>query len=184
MTTRAFKTIPAKYNIFQSSNIMLHLHSLLILLAIIIASTTTEAFQRILPCSNRISRVTPRLFDSKEDEIAKLEDQLRKLKEEKEREQASVIAVLDETEQLEEVPLEMFLTEQWKQQEADAEEGLSSGGGLTNILYAVGAALLIALFSQVPIGQEDLSKYSVGTSPPVEQIDLGDLNRARRSGDL
>ena len=108
-----------------------------------------------------------------------MEEQLRKLKEGEE-DASRVDTESKEEEKLEDVPLEMFLTEQWKEQEAD---GSSSGGGISVVLYAIAAVLGLVLFSQVPIGQEDLSKYSVGNSPS-EQIDLGDLNRARRSGDL
>ena len=123
-----------------------------------------------------------RLQNSKEDEIAKLEEQLKKLK----NEAATYIDQPEEKqpapEPAEEVPIELFLSEQWKEQEAagSAEEG---GGGLTTILAGVGLALFLVLFSQVPIGQEDLSKYSA-IKAPTEQIDLGDLNRARKSGDL
>lgn len=160
-------------------------------LAVVVLSTTTHAFS-IHSIHQIARRTTSHLFDSKEQEIAKLEEQLRKLKEEKEKEETTATSSIamtqggdDEEDILKDVPLEMFLTEQWKAQQRETDtENPSSGGGLTNILLAIGAVVVIALFSQIPIGQEDLSKYSVGNSPAVEQIDLGDLNRARRSGDL
>lgn len=140
---------------------------------------SAEALQTVVRTSQTTSRVSP-LRMSKEEEIAKLEEQLRKLKEENKTEQTDVNST-EEKEKSEVVPLDMFLTEQWKEQE---RVGSSSGVGFSGILYAVAAVLALALFSQVPVGQEDLSKYSVGNSPAAEQIDLGDLNRARRSGDL
>ena len=156
-----------------------------------------QAFQPPHPVSSSTTVTLPdrsfhrrlsKLFESKDDEIAKLEEQLRKLKEEKEVEAETISYDSDIPVPDEDVPLEMFLTEQWKVQQkssaVSSSAGDGEGGGLTTILYAVGAVALLLLFSQVPIGQEDLSKYSVGSSPSVEQIDLGDLNRARRSGDI
>jgi uncharacterized protein HemX len=120
---------------------------------------------------------------NKDDEIAKLEEQLKRLKEEK--------AVLEQQQQPEEeleeqVDIEMFLSEEWKEKEV-AEKGTNDGGagtGLVGVLGAIALALGFVLFSQVPIGQEDLSKYSA-IKAPTQQIDLGDKNRARSSiGDL
>lgn len=161
---------------------MVHFYGFSILLAVVLSA---RALQSVKYPSNRIVRLTPRLFESTDDEIAQLEEKLRKLKREKEKQEVAVNTITEPAEKLEEVPLEMFLTEQWKEKDAaTSSDGQSSSGSLSNILYAVGAAVVIALFSQIPIGQEDLSKYSIGSSPPSEQIDLGDLNRARRSGDL
>lgn len=69
-------------------------------------------------------------------------------------------------------PYEELLSEQWKSRE-------NKGGiDLSDILVkgASAVAILIGLvaFSQVPIGQEDLDKYS--TAKPSMSIDLGDLN--------
>eukprot|EP00429_Kryptoperidinium_foliaceum_P008340 CAMPEP_0176011868 /NCGR_PEP_ID=MMETSP0120_2-20121206/5503_1 /TAXON_ID=160619 /ORGANISM="Kryptoperidinium foliaceum, Strain CCMP 1326" /LENGTH=111 /DNA_ID=CAMNT_0017344739 /DNA_START=79 /DNA_END=410 /DNA_ORIENTATION=+ len=91
-----------------------------------------EGFQTICRPSPRILSRKTSLLESKDDEIAKLEEQLRKLKEEKEKE-ADVAAVStsdDVADQLEDVSLEMFLTEQWKTQESQTEEN-SSGGGFS-----------------------------------------------------
>lgn len=151
----------------------------LLFLATLCFVRSVEAFHINLHSRSSLPWRQGQLRNSKEEEIAKLEEQLRKLKEGKE-DASSVDTESKEEEKLEDVPLEMFLTEQWKEQEAD---GSSSGGGITVVLYVIAAVLGLVLFSQVPIGQEDLSKYSVGNSPS-EQIDLGDLNRARRSGDL
>jgi hypothetical protein len=148
-----------------------------VLLAIV--GFSAEALQTVCRPSPTLSRVGP-LRDSKEEEIAKLEEQLRRLKEENKAEQPAY-GVAEDEEKFDDVPLDMFMTERWKIQEA---ESAGSSGGFSGVLYAVAAVLALALFSQVPVGQEDLSKYSVGNSPAAEQIDLGDLNRARRSGDL
>ena len=125
-----------------------------------------------------------------DDEIAQLEEQLRRLKEEKAAQQQSTTTSSSVPSQrldsimggssAEEVPIEMFLSEGWKEKEAT--QGESSGGGvLTTVLGAVALTIFLAVFAQVPIGQEDLSKYSA-IRAPTEQIDLGDLNRARNSG--
>ncbi|KAL3918813.1 MAG: hypothetical protein SGARI_007359, partial [Bacillariaceae sp.] len=133
--------------------------------------------------SNKRKVVRPwTLHSSKDDEIAKLEEQLQKLKEAKEAEASTVEATSPSdqaTEDEEEVDIGMFLSEGWKEKET-AESG---GGGLTGIIGAVALVLGLLAFSQVPIGQEDLSKYSA-IKAPTEQIDLGDLNRARNAGDL
>jgi len=152
---------------------------------------SVEGFQTIfLPSSSSSSRATVTttsksrmgpLYDSKAEEIAKLEEQLRKLKEEKEEEVVDAKSKDDE-EELEDITLEMFMTERWKREEA--QENAPKEGGFSGILYGVAAVLALALFSQVPIGQEDLSKYSTGNPGAAQQIDLGDLNRARRSGDI
>lgn len=153
--------------------------ALLILFASQFLAATS--FQQIVGYKSRARQNLSTVFESKDDEIAELEEKLKRLKEEKVGE-AIVAETIGSEEDVGEVPLDMFLTEQWKESEANKEA--SSGGGFTNVLYGIGAALVVVLFSQIPIGQEDLSKYSVGSTPAVEQIDLGDLNRARRAGDL
>lgn len=119
------------------------------------------------------------LFGSKEEEIAKLEEQLKKLKDDTEASEASsqVATVVEATEQ---ISLDLFLSEQWKEKEA-AEEGSSSG--LTGILGAVGLGLALLVFSQISFGNEALSQYSANLRNPDTQVNLGDINRAR-GGDL
>lgn len=124
-----------------------------------------------------------------DDEIAKLEEQLKKLKQDKAAAQGTLsspvpaqgLDSINSGLSSEEVPIEMFLSEGWK--EKDATQDGSDGGGaiLASVLGAVALAVFLAVFAQVPIGQEDLSKYSA-IRAPTEQIDLGDLNRARSSG--
>ncbi|KAG7371810.1 hypothetical protein IV203_017952 [Nitzschia inconspicua] len=171
-----------------------------------LSSITTEAF--LYPLS--VTRITSSshskaihgplsrgwtIYSSKDEEIARLEEQLKRLKEEKEAQEgldaslqngqvsvAATTSVAEEEE--EEVSIDMFLSEGWKEKEAVESSGGGSGGTLTTLLGALALVVGIAVFSQVPIGQEDLSKYSA-IKAPTEQIDLGDLNRARNSmGDL
>ncbi|CAJ1943599.1 unnamed protein product [Cylindrotheca closterium] len=116
----------------------------------------------------------------KEEEIAKLEEQLKKLREEAD--QGEEGAVDDGAQAAPEaevvVPEAMFLSEGWK--EAEESEG---SGMLTKVLGAIGLAVVLAIFSQVPIGQDDYSKYSE-VKASTGTIDLGDINRARNAGDL
>ena len=120
---------------------------------------------------------------NKDDEIAKLEEQLKKLKEEKSpvrKEEAEA------EEELEDIKIGMFLSEGWK--EGDKVEEDSSGGIIGNVLKAVGVVVALIVFSQIPVGTEDLSKYSVPiksaleNSAKVTSVDLGDVNRVKNSG--
>jgi uncharacterized protein HemX len=132
---------------------------------------------------------------SNDDEIAKLEEQLKRLKEareaeNKQQEQGGAGSVQVVAEDEEEVPIEMFLSEGWKEKEvasAADSESESRGGLLTGIAAVAALIVGIGLFSQVPIGQEDLSRYSA-IKAPTQQIDLGDLNKEARTrsamGDL
>ena len=123
--------------------------------------------------------------DDKEQEIAKLEEQLRKLKAEaaEEGEQTSpngtAVTPAEEV-----VPEAMFLSEGWK--EVENEESSEGSGTLKTVLSAVGLAVFLAVFSQIPVGQEDYTKYSA-VKANTEKIDLGDRNRTRtvrRNGDV
>jgi hypothetical protein len=140
-----------------------------------------EAFMSPLPqgmISTSLLRQS-NLFGSKEEEIAKLEEQLKKLKEDTETSGASSqVATAVEAE--EEISLDLFLSEQWKEKET-AEEGSSSN--LTAILGAVGLGLALLVFSQISVGNEGLSQYSANLQNPDTQVNLGDINRAR-GGDL
>jgi hypothetical protein len=118
-------------------------------------TTTTTTLSRRPPSSVSSTR----LFasdDDREKEIAKLEEQLKLLKQEK---SATVTAnAAEEEEVVEEVPIEMFLSEGWKETENVAAGEQSRGGMLTTILGAVAVVIFLVGFSQIPIGQEDLSK--------------------------
>jgi TolA-binding protein len=130
-------------------------------------------------------------MSSKEEEIAELEAKLRQLKQEtlQQQEQAvkppsvasTTFSKKKEEEEDFEVPEDIMLSERWKETVVDS----SDGGGASPLVTALGAVALViglAFFAQVPIGQEDLSKYTAIET--TTQIDLGDLNRARKAGDL
>lgn len=127
-----------------------------------------------------------RLAASKEDEIRALEEKLQRLKEEAVEEEETAVVVEEEENVVtlnDQAVYTELLTEQWKEDEV-ASEG---GGALKSVATAfavIGVLVGLALFSQVPVGQEDLSRYSVTPTTTNRQIDLGDLNRARQGGDI
>jgi len=150
--------------------------------------------------------------------IARLEAELRKLKEdkatddddspqestqaepppksrsfnviEKNQEEAPTKKKDDEDEEIpEEASMDMFLSEGWKDARSSydpkntatvtrkTEEDSAAFGLVAKI---VGGILAVVLFSQIPVGQEDLSKYSnIKSSAPKVSIDLGDINRVK-----
>jgi len=169
--------------------------------------------------------------NSKEDEIEKLEQELkiaqleaelRKLKEEKateappqvdetpssppkvklgpmvvdneepvasKQEEDKKVEYDEDGEILEEASMDMFLSEGWKEAKSGydpkktatvvrkTEEQESTFGLIAKV---VGALVAVLVFSQIPVGQEDLSKYSAIKSGPVKtSIDLGDINRVK-----
>jgi hypothetical protein len=142
-----------------------------------------SAFTCPRPAVRFASPFSAALAANKDDEIAELEKKLQQLKEAAVEEEEKVVAAAEAVSeeipvnapnQLEEPMLEM-LSESWK--ETDPSQS-SEGGILLPILGAVLAVVFLVGFSQVPVGQQDLSKYSaVKTS---SQIDLGDLNEARK----
>lgn len=140
------------------------------------------------------------MASSRDEEIAKLEAQLRQLKEEPEaeasEESSPEVAPPAEEESTEVVtldsddfvgrgpakrpvqPQQEMMSEAWKAQDDSASEG----GGLTAILAGVTLVLFLGFFSQIPVGQEDLTKYqAVKTST---SIDLGDINPIKGGGDF
>uniref|UniRef100_A0A7S4SN45 Uncharacterized protein n=1 Tax=Ditylum brightwellii TaxID=49249 RepID=A0A7S4SN45_9STRA len=127
------------------------------------------------------SQTTLLYSSSKEDEIAALEEKLRLLKEEaaqqqQEEEGASEIeAEIANLRNADEPYVEM-LSEQWKESDVDNE---SSGGLLTTVLGVAIALVFLIGFSQIPVGQEDYSRYSVTPGVGSTKIDLGDLNPAK-----
>jgi len=156
--------------------------------------------------NSHITRLSSRLFlvnsnsrdndkneeDDKDDKIAKLEEQLRNLKEGKDIVDKPVKQEEEQEEDaVEEIPISMFLSEGWKEGDKnnsydgnakEVEEGDATRG---NVLKAVGAVIAVILFSQIQVGQEDLSKYSgttkAGENPGLTSIDLGDVNRVKNS---
>lgn len=141
--------------------------------------------QSMAPPSQR-QRCSPsawRLASSKEDEIRELEEKLQRLKEESVREEEEVAAVEEENVALnEQAVYTELLTEQWKEDEAAEEASFVKTAGVA--LASVGLLVVLALFAQVPVGQEDLSRYSTPSQASSTQIDLGDLNRARGGSDI
>mmetsp|Transcript_10064 Transcript_10064/g.11163 ORF Transcript_10064/g.11163 Transcript_10064/m.11163 type:complete len:191 (-) Transcript_10064:239-811(-) len=118
------------------------------------------------------------ILSSKEEEIAELEAKLRQLKEDTEQQQEIAdVAVAEPTiSAIVDAPLEEMLSESWKEEEVEGSEGGSIVSTLVTGLVAV-AALLV--FSQIPIGQESLDKYS--TPKPSTTIDLGDKSPSAKS---
>jgi hypothetical protein len=128
-----------------------------------------------------------RLASSKEDEIRELEERLQRLKEESAKEQVTSNTEEEEEEVValnEQAIYTELLTEQWKETEADAsqEGGIMKSAAV--VLATIGLLVGLALFSQVPVGQEDFSRYSTPTQATTNKIDLGDLNRARSASDI
>eukprot|EP00533_Pseudo-nitzschia_delicatissima_P014594 CAMPEP_0197270600 /NCGR_PEP_ID=MMETSP1432-20130617/7408_1 /TAXON_ID=44447 /ORGANISM="Pseudo-nitzschia delicatissima, Strain UNC1205" /LENGTH=197 /DNA_ID=CAMNT_0042735911 /DNA_START=46 /DNA_END=639 /DNA_ORIENTATION=+ len=125
---------------------------------------------------------------AKQEQIAKLEAELRQLKEGQSAEESPETAEEDE-EMLEEASMDMFLSEGWK----EAREGYDpkntatvtrqteeQGSLVGTLAKVVGGIVAIVFFSQIPVGQEDLSKYSAIKSGPAKtSIDLGDTNRVK-----
>jgi hypothetical protein len=95
----------------------------------------------------------------------------------------------EDEEMLEEASMDMFLSEGWKEARSGYDpkntatvvrktEEQTSTFGL--VAAVVGALVAVVVFSQIPVGQEDLSKYSAIKSGPVKtSIDLGDINRVK-----
>lgn len=161
------------------------------LLAVFISLAPVQAFtveQRTVP----VSRATAfRLgLSSREEEIAKLEEQLRKLKEGNISEDTieNVKSMTDDDLRkyvADERVLEKIRGKDMLLSESDLIEaqildnndgGSSLGGSLTPVLAAVALAVFLFFFAQVPVGQEDLSRYSVTGTPTSKTIDLGDMN--------
>lgn len=131
---------------------------------------------------------------SRDEEIAKLEEQLRRLKEEEndsieaKSELTSSVEVSRKVDPrvLEKVKgKDMILSERdlldaevWNNDES-LVQGSNGFASVPTVLAIVGAAIFLFFFAQVPIGQEDLSRFSVTGSSSSTVIDLGDLNPDR-----
>eukprot|EP00536_Pseudo-nitzschia_multiseries_P000774 jgi/Psemu1/300310/fgenesh1_kg.9_\ len=187
--------------------------SFVVLLALlVIVSTPVGAFAPQNVCRRKSDRArSPSSLgmsdSSKDDEIAKLEEQLRKLKEEKGEvvpTEATTTATTtttapvdaDEEIPLEEASMDMFLSEGWKEARSNYDPSNTAtrkrqeeeqGNVVGTIAKVAGGLLAVILFSQIPVGQEDLSKYSaIKSGPPTTTIDLGDINsvKGQTSSDL
>jgi hypothetical protein len=110
-------------------------------------------------------------------EIAALEERLRKLKEQGGKIMPAIIA--DPEEDLPEGESEdsVMFSERWK----EAKDGYltkqkeSSKEGIGKVGLVLGFIVLLGVFSQVPIGEENLLKYQA-VKGDSSRIDLGDLN--------
>lgn len=133
--------------------------------------TSVSAFKTLL-------HFTP---SDKQAEIAALEEKLRQLKEETQNQPTDSVQSLGTQSMEEEDEMEwalksqssdsVMLSERWKESKSSS----SSDGGLRNIAIGLGVAIFLAIFSQVPVGNEDLQKYQ-GKMGSASRIDLGDLN--------
>jgi hypothetical protein len=123
-----------------------------------------------------LPKTSTHLLSSKEDEIAALEEKLRKLKEEAAMKENQVEAEIPTPRVTIEEPFDEMLTEKWKEKETESADG---GGFIKNLVGI--AILLIASIavSQIPAGQEGYDKYTV--AKPNTSIDLGDLNPPKGS---
>jgi hypothetical protein len=169
------------------------MHFVLSLVVMLISLVPIQGFsvrtQTLLP----MSRVTScRLSSSREEEIARLEEQLRKLKEGDVSEGSleKTKSMTDEELQkyaVDERVLEkirgkdMLLSESdlIEAQILDNEEIPSFSGKLVPVFATLAMAVFLFFFGQVPVGQEDLSRYSVTGNTASKTIDLGDMNPNR-----
>lgn len=204
--------------------------SFLLLLALLVATSTNtnNGSVHAFTSKHRVSRSdlarSPSFLgmsdSGKDDEIAKLEEQLRKLKEEKgtevspanaseTQEEATTVTTTaaattttktaeDDDEEIseDEASMDMFLSEGWKEARSNYDPSNTAtkkrqdeeqGNLIGTVTKVVGAILALVIFSQIPVGQEDLSKYSaIKSGPATSTIDLGDNNRVKgqTSGDL
>lgn len=140
------------------------------------------------------------LHSSNDEEIAALEEKLRKLKDVGSTEQDTTEAEVSPLQKIPGIATELFeekrfkisedstnvmvtgepsepfeelLSEQWKTR-ASKGDGIDLKDILVKGASAVAILAGIVAFSQIPIGQEDLDRYS--TAKPSTAIDLGDLN--------
>ena len=136
---------------------------------------------------------------SRDEEIAKLEAQLRQLREsetspdnrEDDLTTAAKTATIDPDDErtlkefaearrrLEKVKgKDMLLTEQELIKGGLMEDSSSGslGGVVPAVAVVIAAFVGLIAFAQIPIGQEDLARYSATGSSTLKSIDLGDLN--------
>ena len=110
-------------------------------------------------------------------EIAALEERLRKLKEQGRKIMPAIIADPDEDLPEGESEDSVMFSERWK----EAKDGYltkqqeSSREGIGKVGLVLGFIVLLGVFSQVPIGEENLQKYQA-VKGDSSRIDLGDLN--------
>jgi len=76
-------------------------------------------------------------------------------------------------------PMFEMLSESWKEEDPE-QSGEEIGGLLGNVAKVVLGLGVLTAFSQIPVGQDDYTKYSAVRSNP-KKIDLGDLNDLKQS---
>eukprot|EP00550_Attheya_septentrionalis_P005320 CAMPEP_0198291808 /NCGR_PEP_ID=MMETSP1449-20131203/9205_1 /TAXON_ID=420275 /ORGANISM="Attheya septentrionalis, Strain CCMP2084" /LENGTH=183 /DNA_ID=CAMNT_0043990491 /DNA_START=62 /DNA_END=613 /DNA_ORIENTATION=+ len=126
---------------------------------------------------------------NRDEEIANLEKQLQKLKEQPEEvsselepppvESSASFTFTGEKAMAPGKGEDFFFTEGDLDSQGILEETEKGGLGLLPTIGLVVATIVaLAIFSQVPVGQEDFTRYS--TTPTTSaRIDLGDLNEGR-----
>ena len=121
--------------------------------------------------------------DDKQAEIEALEEKLRQLKGEQVDQvepsegNESTLPVTEDDEQEWAVMKgqtndSVMLSERWKETDPSSN---SDGGMLKNVAIALGLVVFLGIFSQVPIGNEDLQRYQ-DYKGSASRIDMGDLN--------
>ena len=70
-----------------------------------------------------------------------------------------------------------MFSERWKEakDKVEKKQQEETMGGIAKVGLVIGALVLLGLFSQVPVGEENLMKYQDVKGNP-SRIDLGDLN--------
>lgn len=128
------------------------------------------------------------MFGTKDEEIAKLEAQLRQLQNDDEPADKPNEMVEDRL-SVEDFEVARRRLEKMKGKEMILSErelqGLINGGneaagkpsgGILGVAGVVAVVVGLLVFAQVPIGQENLARYSATGSSNVKSIYLGDLN--------
>ena len=158
-----------------------------------LTTTTTTTTKSLITSSSSSSSSSSTKGDKEtnDEKIAQLEAKLRTLKEEQQIGDGGDAEEEDEDEEAEAATMDMVLSEGWKQARESydpkntatvtrqTEEQKSTLGLVTKV---VGGLVALIVFSQIPVGQEGLSKYSANTSGPTKAtiIDLGDRNPVYR----
>jgi hypothetical protein len=170
--------------------------SRLLLGSSLLAAVVVSAFvspRHLQPSLTRTILRQSRLFlSSREEEIARLEKQLRELREQED--EKKIIGDSTTTQKLtrEEAEIsrrlekiqgkEMLLSERELLSDGIVEEeGESSrGGSLVGVIGTIVAVVAVIAFSQIPVGRENLARYSATGSSAIKTIDLGDINPDRK----
>lgn len=121
--------------------------------------------------------------DDKELEIAELEERLRQLKEDESKSTETIDTPIYDPEEDDEGSFDdeseesVMFSERWKEAKDKVEKKQQDEtmGGIAKVGLAIGALVLLGLFSQIPVGEENLMKYQDIKGNP-SRIDLGDLN--------